>query len=145
MENKQVQPKSLNSSMTLSKSSTEQNQISQPTTWSEILETEHPFVRYKKQIILTEKWPDKSCQDCYGLGYFGVVNKEPIQMLKLGRNQPCVCKSGRKYKNCCSKRVEEYKQSQGTLIMCFCVGSTSVFQEFSSGVEEVKKELSNGK
>lgn len=66
-------------------------------------------------------------------------------MPKLGRNMPCICKSGKKYKHCCIKRVEEYKQNQGSFAMCSCVGSSSVFQEFSSGVEEVREELNNAK
>lgn len=27
-----------------------------------------------------------------------------IRTAKLGRNQPCPCKSGKKYKNCCGSR-----------------------------------------
>ena len=122
----------------------EQNKKSLPLTWSEVLETEHPFIRYKQQVIVTDNWPDQSCQDCYGLGYIGVVHKESTPMSKLGRNMPCVCKSGKKFKKCCMKIVNQYKSSQGSLATCRCVGSATTLKEVTNGVEEVRKELQNG-
>ena len=32
----------------------------------------------------------------------------PRQILKVGRNDPCPCGSGEKYKNCCIKKGESF-------------------------------------
>lgn len=31
------------------------------------------------------------------------INREPVRSSKVGRNEPCPCGSGRKYKKCCGK------------------------------------------
>ena len=33
------------------------------------------------------------------------THSEPIRVEKVGRNQPCPCGSGKKYKKCCGKNV----------------------------------------
>ena len=35
----------------------------------------------------------------------GTVKKQPRKVQKIGRNDPCPCGSGKKYKNCCGKNV----------------------------------------
>lgn len=33
----------------------------------------------------------------------GNINRQPIKPGKVGRNDPCPCSSGKKYKHCCGK------------------------------------------
>ncbi|MDD6189574.1 MAG: SEC-C metal-binding domain-containing protein, partial [Clostridiales bacterium] len=35
----------------------------------------------------------------------GTVKKQPIRSKKIGRNEPCPCGSGKKYKNCCGRNA----------------------------------------
>ncbi|MCM8817934.1 MAG: SEC-C metal-binding domain-containing protein [Candidatus Omnitrophica bacterium] len=35
----------------------------------------------------------------------GKKEQIPLQKQKIGRNQPCPCGSGKKYKHCCGKNV----------------------------------------
>ena len=37
----------------------------------------------------------------YSFGEF--EEKQPIKKVKVGRNEPCPCGSGKKYKHCCGK------------------------------------------
>ena len=36
-------------------------------------------------------------------GSDGTVKKQPVRKQKIGRNDPCPCGSGKKYKNCCGR------------------------------------------
>ena len=33
------------------------------------------------------------------------AKKQPIRKKKIGRNEPCPCGSGKKYKNCCGRNA----------------------------------------
>ena len=35
----------------------------------------------------------------------GTVKKQPVRAKKIGRNEPCPCGSGKKYKNCCGRNA----------------------------------------
>ena len=35
--------------------------------------------------------------------YYDWVKMNPVRSNKIGRNAPCPCKSGKKYKKCCMK------------------------------------------
>ena len=35
----------------------------------------------------------------------GTVKKQPRKVKKIGRNEPCPCGSGKKYKNCCGRNA----------------------------------------
>jgi hypothetical protein len=114
-----------------------------PKTWTEICSTNAPHIKYKHQVIATEYWPDKDCK-CKGLGYVGLVAQEPIKAPKLGinRNKLCPCGSGKKFKHCCLKRIEEYKRSKSSLLLCHCIGvaksiDESVNHELLNKVKEV--------
>ena len=37
------------------------------------------------------------------VGGDGTVKKQPRKVKKIGRNEPCPCGSGKKYKNCCGR------------------------------------------
>ena len=39
------------------------------------------------------------------VGGDGTVKKQPRKVKKIGRNEPCPCGSGKKYKNCCGKNA----------------------------------------
>ena len=43
------------------------------------------------------------CYKCANRGCEQIVRKEP----KIGRNEPCPCGSGKKYKKCCIKTILE--------------------------------------
>ncbi|MDO5311160.1 MAG: SEC-C metal-binding domain-containing protein, partial [Clostridia bacterium] len=44
----------------------------------------------------------------------GTVAKKPVRRVnKIGRNDPCPCGSGKKYKNCCLAKDQEQKRSNG--------------------------------
>ena len=111
-----------------------------PTTSAEIFETDHPFIRFDRQIIAVKKWPNQKCKDCLGSGYLGVVTRKPIAV-KLGRNSPCKCGSGKKFKNCCLKRVEAYKRSISSIQLCYCVGFGKVVDVPEPNIEQIKEEL----
>jgi len=72
------------------------------------------------------------------------LNKEnrrkPIAV-KLGRNSPCKCGSGKKFKNCCLKRVEAYKRSISSIQLCYCVGFGKVVDVPEPNIEQIKEEL----
>ena len=36
-------------------------------------------------------------------GSDGTLKKEPVRVKKVGRNDPCPCGSGKKYKHCCGR------------------------------------------
>lgn len=38
---------------------------------------------------------------------FGVEPRQPVRVDKIGRNEPCPCGSGRKYKHCCGDRRQQ--------------------------------------
>jgi hypothetical protein len=42
-----------------------------------------------------------------GFGYNRTMGKESLSVTTLGRNDPCRCGSGRKYKQCCLANDEE--------------------------------------
>jgi len=52
----------------------------------------------------------------------------PFKMEKIGRNDPCVCGSGKKYKACCGKQGEAIAQSRGA-------GRASLPAVFQSALE----------
>ena len=39
------------------------------------------------------------------VGGDGTVKKKPRRVQKIGRNDPCPCGSGKKYKNCCGRNA----------------------------------------
>ena len=39
------------------------------------------------------------------VGGDGTVKKQPRKVKKIGRNEPCPCGSGKKYKNCCGRNA----------------------------------------
>lgn len=150
MENQQQTNKSDQLSNNSKEKSTKQSKEKNlPSTWLEILETDNPFIRFRQQIIATERWPDKNCNKCKGLGYIGVVASKPMKTPKLGinRNRKCPCGATKedgthkKFKNCCLKSVEEHKRSQSSIMMCNCVGSAQAVDTPSFGMEETRKEL----
>ncbi len=38
---------------------------------------------------------------------------KPIKTQKIGRNDPCPCGSGKKYKKCCGRDLEDQKSLEG--------------------------------
>lgn len=72
----QLGPEKLERLMQLCNNITEPSQISQETT---------------RQII-----------DTIGINTVG-KKTEPKKSVKIGRNEPCICESGLKYKKCCGK------------------------------------------
>ena len=119
-----------------------------PTTWSEIIKTNAPFIRYKEKVIATKHWPDKDCSLCYGLGYTGNLINKPSEYLKgKNRNQLCPCgtlnSQGKrlKFKHCCMKRTKEYASKQNTLLLCKCVELGQIVDSQSTGLKEMKQEL----
>lgn len=116
-----------------------------PNTLSEILETNHPFIEYKQQIVVTTNWPNANCKQCYGTGYIGVlINKMDRIPKGRHRNLVCPCKSvdengkAKKYKHCCEKRVRQYKNSKNALLTCGCVGFAKSLKPEKKITEEVK-------
>ncbi len=35
----------------------------------------------------------------------GTAGREPVESTKIGRNEPCPCGSGKKYKKCCGGSI----------------------------------------
>lgn len=56
-------------------------------------EIDHRKLEYKREDVFVEKQPEE--------------RKNPVRVHKVGRNDPCPCGSGKKYKKCCGKQVEE--------------------------------------
>ncbi|QER41318.1 preprotein translocase subunit SecA [Thermodesulfobacterium sp. TA1] len=55
-------------------------------------------LEYKREDVFEEKTnPEKS---------------QPVRVQKVGRNDPCPCGSGKKYKKCCGKNLEEEGKSE---------------------------------
>ena len=52
---------------------------------------------YEKVIKIADKWPKWLLKG-------DIKNNETIKVEKIGRNEPCPCGSGRKYKHCCGRK-----------------------------------------
>ena len=90
----------------------------------EILESGKPYVTYGDQYIETAFLPNPKCS-CKGIGHYGSLapqGKQMVNDLKLGRNASCMCGSGKKYKKCCSERVERLSKGGYRILICACVG-----------------------
>ena len=58
-------------------------------------------IAYENYLSETESRDNKTKKQAPSLGHIPVVNQGP----KVGRNDPCPCGSGKKYKNCCGKNA----------------------------------------
>jgi hypothetical protein len=85
----------------------------------------HPYIKYKEQVFLTEKWPNKKCK-CFGLGYLGVRRQQVQPKLEIQPNSKCPCNSGKKFKKCCEPLVLRMRMSGGAVLSCECVGKAEV-------------------
>jgi len=65
------------------------------------LATSHSQVELFKQLMTTRKPQPALAQAPRD----GGVRKPVVNAPKVGRNDPCPCGSGKKYKNCCGKGV----------------------------------------
>jgi SEC-C motif-containing protein len=64
------------------------------------------IARFKENGILREHHENALFKRKEGIWYFsdGVMAKpKPVTVTKVGRNDPCPCGSGQKYKKCCGK------------------------------------------
>ena len=95
-----------------------------PSTLEETLETNHPHFNVKHQVILSEFWPRNECKKCFGTGYTHFADSAPNKHIKIQPNKPCPCGSEKKFKKCCSKRVDELNRSKLIIFTCQCVGKT---------------------
>ena len=84
-----------------------------------------PYVFLVRELFafLSEDHNGNGCGDGYGYGYgngysygdgcgdgFGdgkTVKRAPAKSSKVGRNDPCPCGSGQKYKKCCGRNSTE--------------------------------------
>ncbi len=60
-------------------------------------------VRLKKDEEIKRERVAKATGE--SVGGDGTVKKQPRRVQKIGRNDPCPCGSGKKYKNCCGRNV----------------------------------------
>ena len=60
-------------------------------------------VRIKKDQEIKRERVAKATGESVGGG--GTVKKQPRRVQKIGRNDPCPCGSGKKYKNCCGRNA----------------------------------------
>ena len=60
-------------------------------------------VRIKKDQEIKRERVAKATGE--SVGGDGTVKKQPRRVQKIGRNDPCPCGSGKKYKNCCSRNA----------------------------------------
>ncbi len=60
-------------------------------------------VRIKKDQEIKRERVAKATGE--SVGGDGTVKKQPRRVQKIGRNDPCPCGSGKKYKNCCGRNV----------------------------------------
>ncbi len=126
-------PKSKNELINNSK-----DQQSLPTNPIKIFETNHPYIKYQQQLIVTEYWPKNKCKHCYGTGIYGRVTPNKITLPKIQPNLPCPCGSTIKYKKCCQKMTKKVYQKQGAIITCSCVGKAKLIIE-SKKIKEEKE------
>lgn len=62
--------------------------------------------RFKENGTLREHHEEAQFKKQDGIWYFSdgvMVKQKPITVTKVGRNDPCPCGSGQKYKKCCGK------------------------------------------
>ena len=67
------------------------------------LSTSHSQVELFKQVMTKTK--QQPAQARPGAAAGGGVKKPVVKTVKVGRNDPCPCGSGKKYKNCCGKNA----------------------------------------
>ena len=60
-------------------------------------------VRLKKDEEIKRERVAKATGE--SVGGDGTVKKQPRRVQKIGRNDPCPCGSGKKYKNCCGRNA----------------------------------------
>ena len=60
-------------------------------------------VRLKKDEEIKRERVAKGMTE--SVGGYGTVKKQPRKVTKIGRNDPCPCGSGKKYKNCCGRNA----------------------------------------
>lgn len=63
----------------------------------------HPISERARKEIETIEEKQKSPLDLWGEDSSPYVREEP----KIGRNDPCPCGSGKKYKKCCMRKDQE--------------------------------------
>ena len=64
------------------------------------------IARFREKEVLREHHENAQFQKDNGRWYFtegAMVKIKPITVTKIGRNDPCTCGSGLKYKKCCGK------------------------------------------
>ena len=79
---------------------------------NEVLEKEYSFEElikeYKSEYLKNRLYSSATVLYCSNVfaDVFDVISapkEEPVVTEKVGRNAPCPCGSGKKYKNCCGK------------------------------------------
>ncbi len=107
---------------------------------TDLINSGNPYITYADQYISTEFWPNKKCK-CQGRGTYGMLapKGQAENQIKLGDNEACLCKSGKKYKKCCRDRVDRLAKGGYRILICPCVGKAEMAQnEF---VETMREEL----
>jgi hypothetical protein len=115
-----------------------------PVNFQEVLSTKHPYIRarFNDQIILSEHWPDKSCNSCHGTGIYCLQTSKPLP--KPQPNKPCPCGSEKKFKKCCKSTVRNYTQQSSVIITCRCIGKAqSMKRPDGTRVKELVEEAMN--
>ena len=83
-------------------------------TVNEILETNYTFdeliQKYKSDYLMNKIYSSATvlfCSKAFSeiFDYISAEPKQSVQTKKVGRNEPCPCGSGKKYKNCCGKEA----------------------------------------
>ncbi len=55
------------------------------------------------ELVAANRDVNKSAEGAQAAGTDGSETKRPVKAKKVGRNDPCPCGSGKKYKNCCGR------------------------------------------
>ena len=105
----------------------------------EVIKNGIPYVRYKDQVIVTERWPAPRCK-CKGAGHYGLLApKKLVNKIKLGRNDKCFCGSDKKYKKCHLEEAQRLEQSGYRILLCRCVGKAEMAS--NPYLDQIKEEI----
>ena len=75
--------------------------------------------------ILPGDIADKNCKVCNGTGQY-TSSQTSLDFKPPKRNMPCICGSGKKYKNCCMGNVNQAIQQRATKTVCECARSKHI-------------------
>ena len=78
---------------------------------------------------MTGLWPDGQCKTCHGTGIIGTRAEKATRNPRIQPNLPCPCGSGKKFKKCCRKLVDEARKAHSVILTCSCVGWAKSLKE----------------